>query len=102
MADGATLLAGDNREWRDANGRLLPPSENDYCIALVIRHGNFTYFTGGDLDGSYNVSGWGYSYNDVETPIAPRVGQIALAVLHFHCRFRVVPRPFLAVPMRKR
>eukprot|EP01052_Picozoa_sp_SAG31_P023450 SAG31_NODE_1933_length_6879_cov_3.230973_5_plen_404_part_00 len=84
MVDGESLLNRDNRFWEDANGNVLPPSENDYCIALVIRHGNFTYFTGGDLDGQYNVSRFGYSYNDVESPIAPRIGQIDVMQVNHH------------------
>ena len=84
MIDGETPVSGDQRFWTNATGALLPPSENDYCIALVIRHGNFTYFTGGDLDGQYNVSRFGYSYNDVETPIAGRVGQLDLFQVNHH------------------
>jgi hypothetical protein len=84
MIDGESPLDRDNRFWRDENGTLLPPSENDYCIALVVRHGNFTYFTGGDLDGQYNVSRFGYSYNDVETPIAPRVGRVDVMQVNHH------------------
>ena len=84
MVDGETPVSGDQRFWRNASGAILPPSENDYCIALVIRHGNFSYFTGGDLDGSYNVSRFGYTYNDVETPIADRVGQVDLFQVNHH------------------
>ena len=84
MVDGETPVSGDQRFFRNASGALLPPSENDYCIALVIRHGNFSYFTGGDLDGQYNVSRFGYSYNDVETPIADRVGQVDLFQVNHH------------------
>ena len=70
MVDGKTPLTGDNRE---PPLPALPPSENDYCITLVVRHGKFSYFTGGDLDGTYSSSGWGYSYNDVETRAIPGI-----------------------------
>ena len=80
MEDGVTPLTGDNRNYgappepqinildqpgwfaswcanlKTRGGADPPPSENDYCIALVIRHGNFSYFTGGDLDGTYSRS----------------------------------------------
>ena len=84
MVDGVSPVDGDQRFWRDNNGRILPPSENDYCIALVIRHGAFSYFTGGDLDGTYSVSRWGYSYNDVETPIAKQVGAVDVFQVNHH------------------
>ena len=84
MVDGATPVSGDQRFWRDENNRILPPSENDYCIALVVRHGEFSYFTGGDLDGTYSVSSWGYTYNDVETHIAKDVGPVDLFQVNHH------------------
>jgi len=84
MVDGVSPVYGDQRFWRDNNDRILPPSENDYCIALVIRHGAFSYFTGGDLDGVYSVSSWGYSYNDVETPIAKKVGAVDVFQVNHH------------------
>jgi len=64
MADGTTDVGGDHREDQ------LPPSENDYCIGLLIRFGDFTYVTAGDLDGDYAVSTFGYTYNDAETVMA--------------------------------
>lgn len=57
MADGVTDVAGDHHKDN------VPPSENDYCIGLLIRFGDFTYVTAGDLDGEYATSGWGYTYN---------------------------------------
>ena len=61
MKDGVTPVSGDHH--RDN----VPPSENDYCIALLIRFGDVTYITAGDMDGAYATSSFGYTYNDVET-----------------------------------
>lgn len=57
MADGITDVSGDHHKDN------VPPSENDYCIGLLIRFGDFTYVTAGDLDGEYATSGFGYTYN---------------------------------------
>ena len=85
MIDGETKVSGDNRFWTDPeSGRVLPPSENDYCIGLVVKHGNFKYFTGGDLDGTFSTSGWGYTYNDCETPIAEKVGEVDVMQVNHH------------------
>lgn len=69
QADGVTPVAGDHT--LDA----LPTSENDYSITLWFNWGKFDYVAGGDTDGEYAVSTYGYSYNDVETDVAGRVGQ---------------------------
>lgn len=78
MVDGTTLLTGDNRFYDP------PPSENDYCIGLLVRMGAFTYFTAGDLDGVYSSSQWGYSYNDVESVVAPSVGEVDVLLVNHH------------------
>lgn len=69
QADGVTPVAGDHT--LDA----LPPSENDYSITLWINWGRFDFVAGGDTDGEYTTSEFGYSYNDVETDVAARIGQ---------------------------
>ena len=84
MVDGTTPVSGDNRFWEAPNGNILPPSENDYCIGLVIRHGRMKYFTGGDLDGTFSTSGWGFSYNDCESPIAPLIGEVDIMQVNHH------------------
>lgn len=69
QADGVTPVAGDHT--LDA----LPTSENDYSITLWINWGKFDFVAGGDTDGEYTTSEFGYSYNDVETDVAARIGQ---------------------------
>ena len=69
MADGVTPLQGDHT--LDAT----PPSENDYSITLWINWDKFDYVTGGDTDGEYNTSSFGYTYNDVESDVASRINQ---------------------------
>eukprot|EP00040_Diaphanoeca_grandis_P026992 m.152359 g.152359 ORF g.152359 m.152359 type:complete len:409 (+) comp30803_c0_seq1:179-1405(+) len=64
MKDGVTPVSGNH--YNDA----LPPSENDFCIGFLIEFGSFSYLTAGDLDGEYATSSFGYTYNNVETPMA--------------------------------
>ena len=69
QVDGVTPVAGDHT--LDA----LPTSENDYSITLWLNWGKFDFVAGGDTDGEYTTSSFGYSYNDVETDVAARIGQ---------------------------
>lgn len=78
MDDGVTPVPGDHTT------DPLPPSENDYSITLKITYGTIDYITGGDTDGEYATSGWGYTYNDVETLIADWIGQVELLHVNHH------------------
>lgn len=69
QADGVTPVAGDHTL------DTLPTSENDYSITLWLNWGKFDFVTGGDTDGEYATSSYGYSYNDEETDVAARIGQ---------------------------
>jgi beta-lactamase superfamily II metal-dependent hydrolase len=65
-----------------------PPSENDYSIALKLSLGEFEYFTGGDITGANEIrdfgSGTAQSYNDIETSITPRVGDVEVLRVSHH------------------
>lgn len=78
MVDGVTPVAGD---W---TGLAVPPSENDYSIALKITYGTIDYATASDTDGEYATSGFNYTYNDVETVIAPLFGQVEILRVNHH------------------
>lgn len=78
MSDGITPLTGDH------TGDAVPPSENDYSIALKVRYGQIDYATAGDSDGEYAVSSWGYTYNDVEAILATRYGQVDVLRANHH------------------
>ena len=67
--DGVTPVAGDHT--LDA----LPTSENDYSITIWLNWGKFDFVAGGDTDGEYTTSSFGYSYNDIETNVAARINQ---------------------------
>ena len=69
QADGVTPVAGNHTL------DTLPTSENDYSITLWLNWGKFDFVAGGDTDGEYTTSEFGYSYNDVETDVAARIGQ---------------------------
>jgi hypothetical protein len=78
LADGTTPIQGDH------TADPVPPSENDYSIALKIRFGTIDYATAGDSDGEYATSQWGYTYNDVEAILAPRFGQVDVLRANHH------------------
>ena len=78
MEDGQTAVAGDH------TGETNPPSENDYSITLKVSFGSLDYVTGGDTDGEYETSGYGYTYNDVESVIAPRIGRVEVLHANHH------------------
>jgi beta-lactamase superfamily II metal-dependent hydrolase len=69
QADGVTPVAGDH------TADPLPTSENDYSITVWLNWGKFDFVAGGDTDGEYTTSSFGYSYNDIETNVANRIDQ---------------------------
>ena len=72
------LFAGDFRT--DSS----PPSENDYSIGAVLRYGNFDEWMGGDMDGEYQIGGFGYSYHDIERSAAPEIGDVDVYKANHH------------------
>lgn len=56
--------------------------ENPLSIALLMRYGEFEYFTGGDLTGEpgFNKPAW----FDVESPVAEVVGEADVTTLNHH------------------
>ncbi len=77
-SDGITPLQGDH------TGESVPPSENDYSIGIKIRYGTIDYATSGDSDGVYNTSSFSYTYNDVETDLADRFGDVDVLRANHH------------------
>ncbi len=78
QADGVTPVAGDHVN------DPVPPSENDYSVAVKFTYGNFEYATAGDADGEYATSSFGYSYNDIETPLGPLFGNVETMRVNHH------------------
>lgn len=78
MSDGVTPLQGDR------TGLSLPPSENDYSIGIKVRFGLIDYATAGDSDGEYATSSFSYTYNDVETDLADRMGDVDVMRANHH------------------
>jgi beta-lactamase superfamily II metal-dependent hydrolase len=72
------ILAGD------FHGDASPPSENDYSIGALISFGDFDEWIGGDVDGEYHASGFGYSYHDIELSVAPKVGDVDVYKVNHH------------------
>jgi beta-lactamase superfamily II metal-dependent hydrolase len=77
QADGTMPVSGNHTT--DA----VPPSENDYSIGVKVTYGTFEYATAGDSDGEYATSANSYTYNDVESSLIPKFGNVeALRVNH--------------------
>ena len=78
MANGQTNVAGDHTNQTNR------PSENDYSITLKVSYGSLDYVTGSDTDGEYATGPGGYTYNDVESVIAPRIGRVEILHANHH------------------
>ena len=89
-------LAANGEVWTGSGTttrRLFPPletlakedwpNENFCSLAFLLRYGDFSFFTGGDLDG---VPPDGYpAWRDVETPIAHAIGgPVDVVVIDHH------------------
>jgi beta-lactamase superfamily II metal-dependent hydrolase len=55
-------------------------NENDLSVVAVVRFGKFTVELGGDLSGFHTGD-----YEDIETDVAPLVGQVEVYKIHHHC-----------------
>ena len=68
----------------NSNGQLSPPFdngsyENEYDVCLVVNYGSFSFFVAGDLTGN-PASG----YKDIETSVAPLVGDVDVYQVNHH------------------
>lgn len=61
-----------------------PPSENDYSIGLKLSYGSFDEWIGGDLDGEFCTSNYGYSYHDIESGVAKEIGDVDVYLVNHH------------------
>ena len=69
----------------DYSADPAPPDENDYSIAALLRMGRLDYLTAGDLSGETLVAqSGGYSYHDIETPMAPLVKDVDVYRVSHH------------------
>lgn len=74
------------------NGNGVQTSnENDLSLVAVIRFGDFDVEIGGDLSG-YALG----SYEDIETSVAPKVGQVEVYKVHHHGSRYSTNDPWLA------
>ena len=89
IAANGEVWTGRGTETRSqfpANWMSLPPAdqpgENHFSIAIRIRYGLFSYFSGGDTPGV--ILDRKPSWQDLETPIARVAGPIDVLVLDHH------------------
>ncbi|MBS1665523.1 MAG: hypothetical protein JST68_31065 [Bacteroidetes bacterium] len=66
----------------DTANRKTWPDENSLSNVLLIRYGNFSYYSGGDCPG--NVFLGDAPWRDVETPVARAVGAVDVATMDHH------------------
>jgi beta-lactamase superfamily II metal-dependent hydrolase len=68
----------------NGNSELSPPfddkyDENDMCVALLVEYGDFEFLVAGDLSGTNSSL-----YHDIESSIAPEVGNIDIYRVDHH------------------
>ncbi|MBC2579699.1 lamin tail domain-containing protein [Clostridium sp. DJ247] len=63
---------------------LQPPAENDYSIGMLISYYDFDEWIGGDLDGQFYTSEFGYKYHDIERNVARTVGDVDVYRANHH------------------
>ncbi len=89
------VVAANGEVWTgkdDATARRFPPlagvpendrpSENPCSVALLVRYGGFSLYTGGDLYGMPEPGA--PAWWDLETPIASAIGKTDVMVLNHH------------------
>lgn len=69
-----------------------PNDENDFSVAMVVSYGQFDFYVGGDLSGM-NTS----SYTDIETFVAPEVGDVEVYQVNHHGSYSSSNLNFLTV-----
>ena len=84
-----TIIAGD------FSNNTSPPSENDYSIGTVLSYGDFDEWIGGDLDGQYEIGGFGYTYHDIELSVAPKVGDVDVYKVNHHASLHSTSSTFI-------
>jgi beta-lactamase superfamily II metal-dependent hydrolase len=89
QADGSTPVSGDH------TSDPTPPSENDYSIGVRFAFGPYAYATAGDSDGEYSTSANGYTYNNVESLLTGRFGQVATARANHHGSEHASSTPYI-------
>lgn len=85
----------------NANGQLPPPfdtggsgDENDYCVGLWVQCGDFDFFAAGDLSGVNDSY-----YRDIETSVAPRIGELEVYRVSHHGSYSASNANFLATTL---
>jgi len=63
----------------DGNG-VTTTNENDLSVVAVVTFGTFKAEIGGDLSGEKALD-----YEDIESSVAPKVGQVDVYKVHHHC-----------------
>ena len=79
LGDGVTVTC----VALNSNDQLSAPynegsEENEYDVCLLVEYGGFDYFQAGDLTGG------GLSYEDIETSVAPLVGDVDVYHVSHH------------------
>jgi beta-lactamase superfamily II metal-dependent hydrolase len=73
------------------HGHVDTRNENDLSLAVLVSFGAYREEIGGDLSGDNTGM-----YQDVETPVAPDVGEIDVYKVHHHCSSHSTNNTWLA------
>ena len=83
LEGGALNIIGVNGHIGEADySPFIEDDENARSVALVVEYGAFRYFTGGDLTGGGGNPP--YQTIDLETPLAPLVGDVDVMKVPHH------------------
>ena len=82
-AKGISMKNG-TRIDQDLRHMEVPPNENDYSICLRIQYGEFVYSSCGDLSGREGNNTSGSNTHDIETYVAPMMGEVDLYKANHH------------------
>ena len=93
-------LAANGNVWNGSSGFVARfpkggvPNENICSIALRIRYGAFSYYTGGDL--TYITEDGTRDWHDIETPVAQICGKVDVAQINHHGYYDAAGPQFLS------
>ncbi len=85
IAGNGLIWTGEGNKTRSLTekhpGKYL--NENSSSCVFRLEYGNFAYYMGGDISGSYSRKSKNY-WNDVQTPVSKIIGKVDVALADHH------------------
>ena len=85
VAGNGLIWTGEGNNTRSLTEKYPGKHLNENSSSCVFRleYGNFAYYMGGDISGSYSRKGKNY-WNDVQTQVSKVIGQVDVALADHH------------------